>query len=112
MEFTKPSKNAASATDAERTAYLNAVLGADALKWTADMVSYFDKQDQIHQLAAQHGVPAFLPWHREFMNRYEILLRQTAPTVTLLYWDWTTDPTNSTGGFNLMTTNFMGTANG
>ncbi len=112
IEITKPRKNAATASDAERAAYLSAVLGADTLKWTADMVSYFDKQDQIHQLAAQHGVPAFLPWHREMMNRYEILLRQTVPTVTLLYWDWTTDPANSTGGFNLMTTNFMGAANG
>jgi hypothetical protein len=112
IEITKPRRNAAASTAAERTAYVNAVLGADTLKWTADLVSYFDKQDQVHEKAAQHSVEAFLPWHREMMNRYEILLRETDPTLTLLYWDWTTDPTNSTGGVNLMTSSFLGTANG
>ena len=112
IEITKPRKNAATATAGERTAYVNAVLGAATIKWTADLVSYFSKQDQIHELAAQHGVPAFLPWHREMMSRYEVLLRETDPTVTLLYWDWTTDPTSSTGGVNLMTPAFMGAANG
>ncbi len=100
------------ATAAERAAYVNAVLGADTLKGTADMVSYFDKQDQTHSMAAQHGGPAFLPGHREMMNRYEVLLRETDPVLTLLYWDWTTDPANTTCGVNLMTTAFMGAANG
>ena len=109
IEITKPRKNAANASPAERTAYINAVLGADTILWTADMVSYFDKQDQIHSMTAQHGVPAFLPWHREMMNRYEVLLRESDPTVTLLYWDFTTDPTS---GVNLMTASFLGTANG
>ena len=112
IELTKPRKNAATASPAERTAYVNAVLGAATIKWTADLVSYFSKQDQIHELAAQHGVPSFLPWHREMMSRYEVLLRETDPTVTLLYWDWTTDPVNSTGGVDLMTAAFMGAANG
>src|SRR5207244_3453309 len=57
-----------------------------------------------------HGTPAFFPWHREFMNRYEVLLQEVDPMVKLLYWDWTTDPTNSTGGFNFFapSASFMG----
>ena len=77
-----------------------------------DSVSYWDKQAQVHKLAPEHNTPGFLPWHREFISRYETLLREADPTVTLLYWDWTTDAENSTSGFNFMTTSFMGTAHG
>src|SRR5207342_3190153 len=50
----------------------------------------------------------FLPWHREFLNRLELVLQQADPRVKLMYWQWTTDPTNSTGGTNLYTSGFMG----
>lgn len=114
IEITKPRKNAATASASERTDYVNAINAIDgaSYQWLMDTVTYWDKQDQVHQLAPEHGTPAFLPWHREFIHRYEVLLREANPIVTLLYWDWTTDPANSTGGFNLMTTAFMGTANG
>ena len=115
IELTKPRKNAATATAAERLAYINAINAIDstpALKWLMDSVTYWDKQAQVHKLSAEHFTPAFLPWHRELLSRYETLLREADPTVTLLYWDWTTDSENSTGGFNFMTTSFMGTAHG
>ena len=35
-----------------------------------------------------HGGPAFLPWHREYLRRYEAALMQVDPTVTLPYWNW------------------------
>lgn len=106
IELTKPRKNAATASAAERDAYIAAIQGIDALTWS-DLVSYWDRQDQIHQLAPEHGNPAFLPWHREFIHRYEVLLREVNPLVTLLYWDWTTNPTNS-AGFNFFSATFMG----
>jgi hypothetical protein len=61
-------------------------------------VSFWDKQDQIHQATHVHGGPAFIPWHRELVNRYEALLRQIDPTVALHYWDWQTDPRKSPDG--------------
>ncbi len=111
-EVTKPRKNAATATAAERNAYRDAILDIGTLPAFVfpGSVSYWHKQDEVHENGPsnRHLTPAFLPWHREFINRYEVLLQKADPTVKLLYWDWTTDPENSTGGFNFFTSSFMG----
>src|SRR6266704_2355252 len=111
-EITKPRKNAATATAAERDAYRNAILafGTNPSYVFFGGVAYWQKQQEVHSLgpANRHGTAAFLPWHRELVNRYEVLLQEFDPTVKLLYWDWTTDPENSTGGFDLDTSTFMG----
>lgn len=36
-----------------------------------------------------HGGSVFLPWHREYLRRYEIELQKIHSSVTLPYWDWT-----------------------
>src|SRR5690349_19127129 len=38
-----------------------------------------------------HRGPVFLPWHREFLRRFELDLRKEVPDVTLPYWDWGAD---------------------
>jgi hypothetical protein len=55
-------------------------------------VTFWFKQDEIHQATHVHGGPAFLPWHRELCNRFEALLRGVDSRLSLHYWDWTTDP--------------------
>lgn len=35
-----------------------------------------------------HNNIAFLPWHREFIRRFELALQRVKPGVTLPYWDW------------------------
>ena len=55
-------------------------------------VSWWFKQDEIHQATHVHGGPEFLPWHREIVNRLEGMLRQINPQLSLHYWDWTQDP--------------------
>lgn len=43
-----------------------------------------------HRNVAHMG-PAFLPWHREFIRRFEADLQRKVPDMTLPYWDWTQD---------------------
>jgi hypothetical protein len=79
-------------------------------------VSYWFKQDEIHDSTHVHFCPAFLPWHRELMNRFEAMLREIDPALSLHYWDWTADPQNLTDSdgnpLNLFTSDFMGNAIG
>jgi len=69
-------------------------------------VSHWSKQDEIHQATHVHQGPEFLPWHRELVNRFEIMLRQVDPRLSLHYWDWTRDASP------LFTTSFMGSGSG
>jgi hypothetical protein len=80
-------------------------------------VTWWFKQDEIHQVTHVHDGPEFLPWHREIVNRLEALLRQINPQLSLHYWDWTQDPraipnanlgAGATGTLNLFTADFMG----
>jgi hypothetical protein len=80
-------------------------------------VSWWFKQDEIHQATHVHNGPEFLPWHRVIVNRLEEALRQINPRLSLHYWDWTQDPraipnANLGGGrrgtLNLFTPDFMG----
>jgi hypothetical protein len=80
-------------------------------------VSWWFKQDEIHQATHVHGGPEFLPWHREITNRFEGLLRQINPQLSLHYWDFKEDPRNipngnigggGTGTVNLFDSSFMG----
>jgi Common central domain of tyrosinase len=84
-------------------------------------VSFWFKQDEIHQATHVHGGPEFLPWHREITNRLEAMLREVNPQLSLHYWSFSEDPTNvpngnlgggATGPLNLFDPNFMGSSNG
>jgi hypothetical protein len=84
-------------------------------------VSWWFKQDEIHQATHVHGGPEFLPWHRELTNRFEELLRQINPQLSLHYWDFRDDPRNipsgnigggATGNVNLFDSDFMGSSSG
>ena len=108
-------RNFAHLSAPEQAAYVSAVRQLD-LHTYVDGVSWWDKQDQIHQGTHNHGGPSFIPWHRELCNRYEKLLQAIDPSVALHYWDWTQNPRaadNGGGGtVNLCTDPLMGTANG
>lgn len=79
-------------------------------------INWWFKQDQIHAAAGVHDSPIFLPWHRELVNRFEALLQEIDPEVTVPYWDWTTDPRatpDRTGRrVDLMTETIMGSDQG
>ena len=105
-EVTKPRKNGATASATEMADYVTAIQTIDTAGFQfPDGSTYFDKQDLVHFNLFNSGIHnslRFLPWHREFVNRYEALLREVKPALTLLYWDWTTDPSPTIigpGGF-------------
>jgi len=112
-------RNIAHVSQEERDRFVQAVLKLDRERHFPDGVSYFDKQEDIHKNAHAgganvHGGPAFIPWHRELCNRFEALLREVDPDLSLHYWDWTVDPRNapdgSGGHVDLLTSSFMGGA--
>lgn len=80
-------------------------------------VSWWFKQDEIHQATHVHGGPEFLPWHREITNRFEAMLREINPQLSLHYWDFKEDPRaipnanlggGNTGTLDLFDVNLMG----
>ena len=79
-------KNQATLTAQEKARFVAAVL---ALKANGTYDEYVtDHRDHSH---GAHRGPAFLPWHREFLRRFELDLQDIDSGVTLPYWDWSVD---------------------
>lgn len=117
-EITKVRKNAATATQAERDAYIAALrqIATNPSFVFPGGISYWRTQQEVHRFGPtyRHGfngptawIPsvAFLPWHREMVNRYEGLLQEADPKVKLLYWQWTQNPVSGPLDYSV---NFMG----
>lgn len=108
-------RNIAHLSPGEREQFVDAIRQIDLLAYP-DGVSYWDKQDQIHQGTHNHDGNSFIPWHRELCNRFEKLLQQVDPDLALHYWDWTQDPRSAPDGnggtVDICTNDLMGTANG
>lgn len=98
-------KNQSSLTASEKAAFVAAV---KALK-ASGVYDTFVAQHRAAFMASPndpaHGGPAFLPWHREYLRRFELALEQIDPNVSIPYWDWTVD---RTAGASLWASDFMG----
>ena len=92
-------KNQATLTPQEKSRFVAAVL---ALKRNGKYDPYV--QDHRNAMADAHRGPAFFPWHREFLRRFELDLQAIDSSVTLPYWDWTVDnsPTSSIWDISFM----------
>jgi tyrosinase len=97
-------KNLTRLTVAERQAFTNAV---NQLRANGG----YDPYVQQHQgaMGHGHGGPAFFPWHREYVRRFEEDLQAIDPTVSVPYWDWTQANVNAAGSESLIwRDDFMG----
>uniref|UniRef100_A0A183CK25 ShKT domain-containing protein n=1 Tax=Globodera pallida TaxID=36090 RepID=A0A183CK25_GLOPA len=73
----------------------------------------YDNIARIHSnptiVGGAHSGPAFLPWHREYLKRMEIALRQVDPTIAIPYWDSSLEAQLPTpADSHLFTKEFMG----
>ncbi len=61
-------------------------LTAPGLAWVA--------QAKIHLGKCPHGTWRFFPWHREYLVRFEEVIRHVSgdPNFSLPYWDWSKNP--------------------
>lgn len=97
-------KNLARLTAAERLAYTNAV---NQLRTNGGYDTFVEQHQGA--LGHGHGGPAFFPWHREFVLRFERALQAIDASVSVPYWDWTAENLNSAGTESLIWRNdFMG----
>jgi tyrosinase len=98
-------KNQSSLSASEKAAFVAAV---KALKANG-IYDVFVAQHRAAFMASPndpaHQGPAFLPWHREYLRRFELALQQIDAGVTIPYWDWTVD---RTAGASLWGADFMG----
>lgn len=80
------------ATDPVVVAYANAVTAMRALP--ASNKRSWDYQHSIHTNYCPHGNWLFLPWHREFVWRFEEICRALLNdnAFSLPYWNWQNSP--------------------
>ena len=105
-------KNAALLNDAERTEFVDTLLRMKRIPSQFDpALNAYDYFVDLHVQAfnghtGAHMAPGFLPWHREFLHRFELEMRRASgnPRITLPYWDWT-EPSSVR---SIFTDNFLG----
>ena len=113
-------KNQKALTTTEKTAFVNAVLG---LKRQASQMhpgdatrSRYDDFVEVHLNAMTammtpgkttwgHQASPFTAWHRVLLFQFEQELRKIDGSVTLPYWDWTTDQAKTSAPW---TNDFLG----
>ncbi len=66
-----------------------------------------DERGYDHHAVGIHGLPLpiycthgdhlFLPWHRAYLYFFELALRDHVPTVSLPWWDWSSEQAHASG---------------
>ncbi len=105
-------KSVRALSDSEKTALIDAIWALKRERSSFDGLSTYDRYVVWHQRAANqqspwngdspaqptgrnaaHRGPAFLPWHREYLRRFELDLQRVSgnPDLGLPYWDWEID---------------------
>lgn len=102
-------KNAATMPAAEFENFMKACVLLKSQLVTGQTFSVYDQWVAIHGCIMGVKTPgstmfqnmghqniAFLPWHREYLRRFELALQSVVPGVTIPYWPWPMVPEPST----------------
>lgn len=102
-------KNAATMPAAEFENFLKACVLLKNKLVPSTTFSEYDRWVALHACAVMvqtpgatvsrnlaHGNIGFLPWHREYLRRFELALQTVVPGVTIPYWPWPITPEPST----------------
>jgi hypothetical protein len=84
-------KNYRDLTPPERTLFVQALNYVKSI----GIVDQYASEHETHFNHGIHHSSHFLPWHRDFIRRFEDALRTFHPEVTLPYWDSVTDTSPS-----------------
>ncbi|HEY9758207.1 MAG TPA: tyrosinase family protein [Oculatellaceae cyanobacterium] len=102
-------KSVTSLSAQERTDYVNAV---KLMKKTGRYDWYVRTHVESFKNGAAHQGPAFLPWHRQFLQMFESDLRTVLsnPNFGLPYWDWAADQSSGKpwSQWSIWSEDFMG----
>jgi tyrosinase len=101
----KVRKNVVDLTAEEKHAFVNALQSLKHTFSEGSQLSIYDQFVAVHVAAmglmfdgaqgpaaghdGAHESDLFLPWHREFIHRFEQALQSVDSNVTIPYWDWT-----------------------
>jgi hypothetical protein len=80
-------KNYRRLTDDERNRFVRALHHVK----TNRIIDDFARVHAHHATMGIHQSSHFLPWHREFVRRFEVALQTFDPSVSIPYWDSTVD---------------------
>lgn len=84
-------KEASSLTVAEQNRYINAInqmLAKPANPYGKLVAIHGDMSHDMHGMDAT-GTQRFLPWHRDYLLKFEQALQAVDPQAFIPYWDWT-----------------------
>jgi hypothetical protein len=89
-------KDSRSLTNDERSRFVQALI----VLRNSGVMERFARIHSQHFFAGIHNSSHFLPWHREFVRRFEKELEVVDPTVSVPYWDATRDQIPSESPWN------------
>jgi tyrosinase len=89
-------KSVTSLTAEEKRKYIDGVKALKANRRNSGAaLTIYDDYVRLHgdNRGGAHAGPAFLPWHREYILRFELDLQEALndPNFGLPYWDWAAD---------------------
>ena len=89
--LSKPRKNQALMSSAERDAFNAAVTAAHGDGTYQAFPAIHAQPHMMHGFMGWTGTLRFLAWHRAFLHELEKVLQSHVPGVTIPYWDWAND---------------------